>query len=154
VVRRLVETVDVLEEFPRSGRRVPEHPDREDLREFVRPPFRIVYLLTGDVTHVVTIFHSSRADSGNPVSALDSSALPCIRRRMPGRWAVARRLAPIDCREPLEGSKVLGVGGDQGEPSGESDRCDLAVDKRGGLAGLLEPGPLATVPISRDLVVG
>jgi toxin ParE1/3/4 len=60
LVRRLVEAVDVLEEFPRSGRRVPEHSDREDLRELVRPPFRIVYRLSAEVLHVVTIFHSAR----------------------------------------------------------------------------------------------
>ena len=60
VIRRLVEAVDVLEQFPLSGRRVPEHPHRDDLRELVRPPFRIVYRVTGDVLHLLTVFHSSR----------------------------------------------------------------------------------------------
>ena len=41
VVRRLVHAVDILEEYPLSGRRVPEHPERDDLRELVRPPYRI-----------------------------------------------------------------------------------------------------------------
>lgn len=59
VVQRLVEAVDILEEFPNSGRRVPEH-SRNDLRELVRPPYRIVYRITGDVLHIVTVFHSAK----------------------------------------------------------------------------------------------
>lgn len=59
VVQRLVEAVDMLEDFPDAGREVPEHA-REDLRELIRPPYRIVYRLTGEVAHIVTIFHASR----------------------------------------------------------------------------------------------
>lgn len=59
VVERIVAAVDVLERFPFSGRRVPEH-SREDVRELVRPPYRIVYRLVDDGVHVVTVFRSSQ----------------------------------------------------------------------------------------------
>jgi toxin ParE1/3/4 len=59
VVERLVTAVDILEQFPQSGRIVPEH-SREDLRELVRPPYRIVYRLRGDHADILTVFRSSR----------------------------------------------------------------------------------------------
>ncbi len=40
------------------GRRVPERP-RNDLRELVKPPYRIVYR-TGEVVKILTIFRGSR----------------------------------------------------------------------------------------------
>jgi toxin ParE1/3/4 len=59
VVERIVAAVDILERFPLSGRRVPEH-SREDLRELIRPPYRIVYRVVGDGVHIVTVFRSSQ----------------------------------------------------------------------------------------------
>lgn len=40
VIERLVTAVDILEQFPEAGRTVPEH-SRGDLRELVRPPYRM-----------------------------------------------------------------------------------------------------------------
>jgi hypothetical protein len=40
------------------GRQVPER-QRNDLRELIKPPYRIVYR-TGEVVKVLTIFNSSR----------------------------------------------------------------------------------------------
>ena len=40
------------------GRQVPERP-REDLRELVKPPYRIVYRV-GEVIRILTIFRASR----------------------------------------------------------------------------------------------
>ena len=59
VVERLVTAVDILEQFPQAGRVVPEH-SRGDLRELVRPPYRIVYRLLGDRADILTVFRSSR----------------------------------------------------------------------------------------------
>lgn len=59
VVERIVAAVDMLEQFPLAGRRVPEH-SREDLRELIRPPYRIVYRVVGDAVHILTVFRSSQ----------------------------------------------------------------------------------------------
>ena len=59
VVERIVAAVDTLERFPLAGRKVPEH-SREDLRELVRPPYRIVYRVVGEGVHIVTVFRSSQ----------------------------------------------------------------------------------------------
>jgi addiction module RelE/StbE family toxin len=59
VVEELLASVERLERFPLSGRRVPERP-REDLRELVKPPYRIVYRRIGNGVHIITIFCSSR----------------------------------------------------------------------------------------------
>jgi toxin ParE1/3/4 len=59
VMERLVTAVDILEQFPQAGRIVPEHA-RGDLRELVRPPYRIVYRLRGDVADILTVFRASR----------------------------------------------------------------------------------------------
>ena len=59
VVRRLVAAVGRLEMFPQSGRIVPER-NREDLREIVVRPFRIVYRSGAGVVEIVTVFRASR----------------------------------------------------------------------------------------------
>ena len=59
VMERLVTAVDILEQFPQAGRVVPEH-SRGDLRELVRPPYRIVYRLHSDVADILTVFRASR----------------------------------------------------------------------------------------------
>jgi plasmid stabilization system protein ParE len=59
VLRRLVAAIESLERFPWSGRRVPEHVG-DDLRELVRPPYRIVYRVIGESIHVITLFRCWR----------------------------------------------------------------------------------------------
>jgi plasmid stabilization system protein ParE len=58
VVEDIVAAVDRLERFPLMGRHVPEHP-RQDLRELIKPPYRIVYRV-GEVTRILTIVRASR----------------------------------------------------------------------------------------------
>ena len=58
-VERILMAVDILETFPLAGRKVPEH-QRDDLRELIRPPYRIVYRLVDDRVDVLTVFRSSR----------------------------------------------------------------------------------------------
>lgn len=62
VVERLYLSVDQLRAFPESGRAVPERPQ---LRELVRAPYRIVYRLEADVVVVLTVFHATRPFPGS-----------------------------------------------------------------------------------------
>lgn len=62
VVERLYSSVDQLRDFPESGRVVPERPD---LRELVRTPYRIVYRRTSDVVEILTVFHATRSFPGS-----------------------------------------------------------------------------------------
>lgn len=55
---KILATIDLLEQFPLMGRQVPES-SREDLRELIKPPYRIVYR-TGEVLKILTIFRASR----------------------------------------------------------------------------------------------
>jgi toxin ParE1/3/4 len=59
VVERIVTAVDILERFPLAGRQVPEH-SRTDVRELVRPPYRIVYRVFEDRVDIATVFRSSQ----------------------------------------------------------------------------------------------
>ncbi len=58
VVRKLYGAVDQLRTFPDSGRVVPERAD-PNLRELVRPPYRIVYRRSDDLVEVLLVFRSS-----------------------------------------------------------------------------------------------
>ena len=59
VVARLVEAVERLELFPRSGRIVPELADPQ-LREIIESPYRIVYRVFDESVEVLTVFRASR----------------------------------------------------------------------------------------------
>lgn len=58
IVEDLLAAIDRLEQFPLIGRHVPER-QREDLREIIKPPYRIVYRV-GNVIRILTIFRASR----------------------------------------------------------------------------------------------
>jgi plasmid stabilization system protein ParE len=59
VVGRLYQAVDQLAQFPDSGRMVPEH-GRPEIRELVRPPYRIVYRRRPELVEVLLVFRSSQ----------------------------------------------------------------------------------------------
>ena len=59
VVARLLEAVERLEQFPRSGRIVPELADPQ-LREVIESPYRIVYRLLDESVEILTVFRASR----------------------------------------------------------------------------------------------
>lgn len=60
VVRRLVDAVDRLREFPESGRTVPEFAD-PSIREIILRPYRIVYrIVNANEIHVLTVHHGAR----------------------------------------------------------------------------------------------
>ena len=57
---RLLTYLKRLEQFPRSGRTVPEIED-ESIREIIYRSYRIVYVLdANENVDVLTVFHSSR----------------------------------------------------------------------------------------------
>jgi addiction module RelE/StbE family toxin len=58
VVDKILSAVDSIERFPLIGRHIPEKP-RGDLRELIKPPYRIVYRL-GEEILILTIFRASR----------------------------------------------------------------------------------------------
>ncbi|NUQ94696.1 MAG: type II toxin-antitoxin system RelE/ParE family toxin [Gemmatimonadaceae bacterium] len=55
-VERIVARLDQARVQPHSGRVVPEFL-REDLRELVEPPYRIVYRIRADAVEVLAIVH-------------------------------------------------------------------------------------------------
>jgi toxin ParE1/3/4 len=58
IIENILAAIDRLEQFPLMGTHVPERL-REDLRELIKPPYRIVYPV-GDVIHILTIFRAPR----------------------------------------------------------------------------------------------
>jgi len=58
-VSTIIEQIEILADHPDIGRMVPEF-EQEEIKELVRPPFRIVYLRQPDVIHVVRVWRSER----------------------------------------------------------------------------------------------
>lgn len=58
VIGRLYQSVGQLAQFPDSGRAVPEY-GRPEIRELVRPPYRIVYRRRPELVEVLLVFRSS-----------------------------------------------------------------------------------------------
>ncbi len=59
LVDRLVAAVSRLEQFPHSGRVVPEI-ENVALREVIQDSYRLVYRLADKSIEVVTVFHAAR----------------------------------------------------------------------------------------------
>ena len=59
MAERIVESVERLKEFPRSGRVVPEV-EREPYREVILGTYRIVYRLQDDRAEILTVVHAAR----------------------------------------------------------------------------------------------
>ncbi len=58
-VDMLIEAVERAGAFPLSGRVVPEI-DRDDIREVIRRPYRIVYRISEEAIDVLTVFEGHR----------------------------------------------------------------------------------------------
>lgn len=58
-VKQVFAASDRLELFPRSGRRVPEF-ERDDLRELIVRPYRLIYSVTVDRVEVRHVIHGAR----------------------------------------------------------------------------------------------
>jgi toxin ParE1/3/4 len=64
IVRRLLHAVDRLQDFPQSGRVVPEYVDPA-IREIVLRPYRIIYRIVSDQEiHVLMVHHGARGELG------------------------------------------------------------------------------------------
>lgn len=59
LVRGIFGDVARLQDFPKSGRVVPEL-DIENIRELIRPPFRIVYRIDDARIRIVRVWRSER----------------------------------------------------------------------------------------------
>jgi len=58
-LRRLLERVDSLPTFPDSGRVVPEL-RRDDIREIIVSPYRVMYRRSDDLIEIAAIRHGAR----------------------------------------------------------------------------------------------
>lgn len=56
VIERLVRRSIQIGEFPHSGREVPEY-QRDDVREILERPYRILYCIKLDRIDVITVMH-------------------------------------------------------------------------------------------------
>jgi plasmid stabilization system protein ParE len=64
IVRRLLHAVDRLQDFPQSGRMVPEYANPA-IREVVLRPYRIVYRIVSEQeVYVLTVHHGARGEPG------------------------------------------------------------------------------------------
>ena len=60
-VDRLIARADTLHQFPRAGRRLPEAPGDDCLRELIEGNYRIIYeLLPDDRVAVLKVHHAAR----------------------------------------------------------------------------------------------
>jgi toxin ParE1/3/4 len=62
---RLMQQTDRLQEFPESGRQVPEQ-HNPDIREVVVTPYRVVYRLKRreQIVEIARVWHGARGDPG------------------------------------------------------------------------------------------
>jgi toxin ParE1/3/4 len=58
-LERMLERVRSLADYPDSGRVVPEL-QREDVRELIIPPYRVMYRRTADAVEIAAIRHGAR----------------------------------------------------------------------------------------------
>ena len=63
VVARIVSSVERLRSFPESGRVVPEL-NRQDIREVIVRPYRVVYRIREGKVEIATVFRASRLLTG------------------------------------------------------------------------------------------
>lgn len=59
VVDGLTRRSEQIATFPKSGRRVPEY-EREDVREVIEKPYRIIYCIKEEQIDVLAVFHSAQ----------------------------------------------------------------------------------------------
>ena len=58
-LERVLDGVKALTEFPDSGRMVPET-EREDIRELIISPYRVMYRRKSDMVEIAVIRHEAR----------------------------------------------------------------------------------------------
>lgn len=65
LLARLADRAEQFSLFPRSGRIVPEY-EREDIREVIIRPYRVIYRLKPDRIDVLAVVHSRQILPPNP----------------------------------------------------------------------------------------
>jgi addiction module RelE/StbE family toxin len=63
-VQRLFDSVDILEDYPKAGKMVPEFED-DSMRELIRGSFRIVYQIVDDLQIDILTVHNCARLIGN-----------------------------------------------------------------------------------------
>ena len=58
-IKGILEKIDLLKEFPKMGRKVPESDDPND-RELIFQRYRIIYYVTPELITIEMIIHGSR----------------------------------------------------------------------------------------------
>ncbi len=58
-VDRLTRRSEQIAAFPQSGRMVPEF-KREDIREVIEGPYRLIYVIKTDQIDILSVFHGTR----------------------------------------------------------------------------------------------
>jgi toxin ParE1/3/4 len=71
-VDRLIEAMDMLEDHPRIGRRAPEAGPRDDIRELIVQGYRIIYRVSTEDVHILTVIHGSRDLAGKESKPWDA----------------------------------------------------------------------------------
>ena len=56
---KIINTVEILKDFPKTGRIVPEYRDPK-IREILYRNYRIVYKNENNIVEIITIFHGSK----------------------------------------------------------------------------------------------
>jgi addiction module RelE/StbE family toxin len=56
---RVLEAADRLEQFPRSGRIVPEA-GQDDIRQVIVQSYRVIYRVRSDLVEILTVVHGAR----------------------------------------------------------------------------------------------
>ncbi|MGB6065770.1 MAG: type II toxin-antitoxin system RelE/ParE family toxin [Desulfomonilaceae bacterium] len=59
LIDRLIRKSEQIGRFPQSGRMVPEY-RREDIREVIERPYRIIYRVKGQQIDVLAVLHGAR----------------------------------------------------------------------------------------------
>lgn len=59
IIDRLTKRSIQIAEFPNSGRMVPEF-ERNDIREVIEGPYRIIYLVGAEQVEVLAVIHGAR----------------------------------------------------------------------------------------------
>lgn len=70
-VGRIIQSTEKLLVFPKIGRRIPEAGHRDDIREIIFRPYRIIYYLLPDLIEIVTVVHSRHDLAGAPEKPWD-----------------------------------------------------------------------------------
>lgn len=66
-VDRLTRRSEQIAAFPQSGRIVPEF-KREDIREVIEGPYRLIYRIKADQIDILSVFHGAQQLSATPPS--------------------------------------------------------------------------------------